>query len=117
MVCRILKRIRPAVNHPPQASPPPTVPYNMKPFFLIALAAAFLPVSVTAQQPTNTSVCLRDTPPGVLLNICQHERGMAPMPQPRLYLRIYKDGRGEYEVNRIWNVLVKKRFTINAEDL
>ena len=89
----------------------------MKSFFLIALAVALLPVSLRAQQTANTSVCLRETPPGVLLNICQNERGMAPMPQPRLYLRIYKDGRGEYEVNRSWNALAKKRFTINNEDL
>jgi hypothetical protein len=89
----------------------------MKIFFLIALAGAFLPVSLQAQQTANTSVCLRDTPPGVLLNICQHERGMAPMPSPRLYLRIYKDGRGEHEVNSSWDALVKKKFTINEEDL
>jgi len=89
----------------------------MKFFVLIALAAAFLPASLRAQQTANTSVCLRDTPPGVLLNICQHERGMTPIPQPRLYLRIYKDGRGEYETNRSWNALVKKKFTINDEDL
>jgi hypothetical protein len=90
---------------------------NMKFFFLIALAAAFLPVSLRAQQTENTSVCLRDTPPGVLLNICQHERGMAPLPQPRLYLRIYKDGRGEYEINSSWDALVKNEFTVYDEDL
>jgi hypothetical protein len=89
----------------------------MKFISLIALAAAFLPVSVRAQQSANTSVCLRDTPPGVLLNICQHERGMAPMPQPRLYLRIYKDGRGDYETNTFADVLVKKEFRVNEEDI
>ncbi len=84
---------------------------------LLALAAAFLPVPVRAQQSANTSGCLKDTPPGVLLNICQHERGMTPLPQPRLYLRIYKDGRVEYETNRSWNTLVKKKYTISVEDL
>src|SRR5262245_18030616 len=89
----------------------------MKFFFLIALANAFLPVSLQAQQEANPSVCLRDTPPGVLLNLCEHERGMAPIPQPRLYLRVYKDGRGEYETSKSWNTLVKKSFTINDEDI
>jgi hypothetical protein len=42
---------------------------NMKFFFLIALIAAFFPASLRAQQSANTSVCLRDTPPGVMLNI------------------------------------------------
>jgi hypothetical protein len=84
----------------------------MKFFFLIALTI-FLPVSLQAQQ----SVCLSEIPPGVLLNICAHERGMTPIPQPRLYLRIYKNRRGEYETNKSWNTLVKKKFTIRDEDL
>jgi hypothetical protein len=95
----------------------PPFPNRMNFFFLLALLAAVLPVSAQAQQSETTSVCLRDTPPGLLLNICGHERGMAPTPQPRLYLRIYKDGRGEYEASKSWNTLVKKNFNINDEDL
>src|SRR6476620_11841988 len=89
----------------------------MKFISLIALAVAFLPVSLRAQQPTNTSVCLRETPPGVLLNICQHARGMVTMPQPTLYLRDYADGRGEYETSNSRDVLVIKEFRINEEDM
>src|SRR6476469_2555878 len=88
----------------------------MKFISLIALAAAFLPVSRSSQQPANTSVCLSATPPGVLLNICQHARGMVTMPQPTLYLRVYMDGRGEYETSNSENVLVKKEFRLNEED-
>jgi hypothetical protein len=89
----------------------------MKFIFLTALAAAFLPVSLSGQQSANTSVCLSATPPGVLLNICQHARGMVTMPQPTLYLRVYKDGRSEYETNNSENVLVKKEFRISEEDI
>jgi hypothetical protein len=89
----------------------------MKFIFLIAMAAALLPVSLRAQQPANTSVCLSATPPGVLLNICQHARGMVTLPQPTLYLRVYTDGRGEYETSNSENVLVRKEFRINEEDL
>jgi hypothetical protein len=89
----------------------------MKFISLIALLAAFLPVSVRAQQSANTSVCLKDTPPGVLLNICQHARGMVQMPQPWLYLRIYQDGRVEYEANKSEDVLVLKEFRINEADV
>ena len=89
----------------------------MKFIFLTALAAAFLPVSLSGQQSANTSVCLSATPPGVLLNICQHPRGMVTMPQPTLYLHVYKDGRSEYEANNSENVLVKKEFRINEEDI
>jgi hypothetical protein len=89
----------------------------MKFIFLIALAAALLPVSLRAQQPANTSVCLRETPPGVLLNICQHARGMVTPPQPTLYLRVYMDGRAEYEASTSGDVLVIKEFRINEEDM
>jgi hypothetical protein len=90
----------------------------MKFISLIALLAAFLPVSERAQQSANTSVCLKDTPPGVLLNICQHGRGnVQEMPQPTLYLRIYKDGRVEYETNISSDAPVIKEFRINKEDI
>ena len=62
----------------------------------LVLLIALLPLAAHAQK----SVCLNETPRGVLLNICRHERGMAPMPQPKLYLRIYKDGRAEYEYTK-----------------
>ena len=78
----------------------------------LVLLIALLPLAAHAQK----SVCLNETPSGVLLNICRHERGMAPMPQPKLYLRIYKDGRAEYESHKTWGVLVKNKFRISDED-
>jgi hypothetical protein len=86
----------------------------MRIVFLATLIAFMAPSMASAQH---TSACLKDVPAGVLLNICEHERGMAPQPQPRLYLRIYKDGHGEYEKNTAWNVLTKKEFRVKEEDL
>lgn len=42
---------------------------------------------------------------------------MAPIPQPRLYLRVYTDGRVEYEASKSWDSLIKKEFRIGADDL
>jgi hypothetical protein len=89
----------------------------MKFISLIAVTVTFLPASLSAPQSANTSVCLSAPPPGVLLNICQHARGMVTGPQPTLYLRVYQDGRGEYETNNSENVLVKKEFRISEEAL
>jgi hypothetical protein len=89
----------------------------MRILFLAALVAFIVPFIASAQQRGSTSVCLKDVPPGVLLNICEHEYGMAPTSQPRLYLRVYKDGRGEYEENKTWNLLTKKAFRAKGEDV
>ena len=85
--------------------------------FLATLVAFMVPVIASAQQRGSTSACLKDVPPGVLLNVCEHEHGMAPIPQPRLNLRMYKDGRGEYETNKTWNALIKKQFRVKEEDI
>ena len=89
----------------------------MRIVFLATLVTFVLPAFASAQQPANTSVCLKDVPPGVLLNICADERGMAPIPTPRLYLRVYKDGRGEYEENKTWDALTKKQFRAKEDDI
>ena len=85
--------------------------------FLVILVVLIVPVIASAQQRGVTSACLKDVPPGVLLNICEHGRGMVPMPQPRLYLRVYNDGRGEYETSKTWNVLTKKELRVKEEDI
>jgi hypothetical protein len=85
--------------------------------FLATLVVFLVAANIFAQQPDDASVCLEEVPSGVLLNICGNERGMAPLPQPRLYLRIYKDGRGEYEKNTTWNVLTRKEFKVKDENL
>lgn len=89
----------------------------MRIVFLAILAAFIVPVLASAQQRDSASACLTDVPPGVLLNICEHWSGMPPLPQPRLYLRVYKDGRGEYETNKTWNVLIKEEFKVKEEDI
>lgn len=89
----------------------------MRIVFLATLVALVVPTIAGGQQRGSSSACLTDVPSGVLLNICEDERGMAPIPQPRLYLRIYKDGHGEYEQNKTWNTLTKHAFKINKEDV
>lgn len=89
----------------------------MKYGFLIAFAIFAVPVFASGQRRPNPTECLKDVPAGVVLNICTHERGMAPIPQPQLYLRIYADGRGEFEMNKSWDQLVKKEVRVKAEEL
>lgn len=89
--------------------------------FLTIILAAF---AVPAQQPAG-SVCLGAAPDGVILNICEHGHGMVALPQPRLYLRVYADGRAEYEETPPYRAdagvrnftLVLKEFQIGKEDL
>lgn len=89
----------------------------MKFVFLIAFAIFAVPIFTYAQRKPSNSACVKDVPAGVVLNICTDERGMAPIPQPRLYLRVYSDGRAEYEVNKGWDDLVKKEVRVKAEEL
>jgi hypothetical protein len=69
----------------------------MRSVLFTAFAICLLPVLAAAQPKPYTPACPGDVPAGVVLNICRHEHGMAPIPQPRLYLRVYADGRAEYE--------------------
>src|SRR5687768_8365680 len=84
---------------------------------LIVLAAA-----AGAQVPSN-SVCARpDSLAGeAILTICTHERGMAPRPQPRLFLRVFADGRAEYErsprASGEPQRLVREGFRVNSAQL
>lgn len=80
--------------------------------FLATLFLLIVPAAVPAQQ---RSACEQDVPPGVLLNICEHWRGMPPLPQPRLYFRLYKDGRAEIETRKTSNELTKKELRIKED--
>ncbi|MEO6391103.1 MAG: hypothetical protein ABIP75_04570 [Pyrinomonadaceae bacterium] len=70
-----------------------------------ALLAAFillaLPSIGLAQAVNSNSVCVpgegAQAAKGAVLTICTHEFGMTSFPQPQLYLRIFADGRAEYE--------------------
>lgn len=93
---------------------------------LQAAAAAFLvPAVLMAQQDRSNSVCALDESETdrALLTICTHERGMAPLLQPQLFLRIYQDGRGEYESypphrEGVYpKALILKKFRVTPEEI
>src|SRR5258707_8026117 len=84
-------------------------------FTILAMAMA-----VVCQTPANPSGWSRPqvADNNVLLTICNHERGMAPLPQPQLYLKLYRDGRGEYETaSGTSSLLDLKEFQISSEEL
>lgn len=75
----------------------------MKIIYLTAFLIFTFPAVVAAQIESN-SVCVRldktqATSADIILTVCQHNFGMAPIPQPRLHFRLYKDGRAEFEAN------------------
>lgn len=73
----------------------------MKIILLATLVVMALPIMGLAQGARSTSVCVpgeetKETESAVL-TICTREFGMTTFPHPQLYLRIFADGRGEYE--------------------
>lgn len=97
-------------------------------FFILALFGLFaMTTTAAAQRITVSSICSPGTvqPEAVVLTICTHERGMTSFLQPKLYLRLFADGRAEYEVappleNRAGQtnfVMVVKQFTADTAAL
>lgn len=87
---------------------------------LFALFA--VPLAVVAQIRDSGSVCLDPVAAGNILTICYHEHGMAPQPQPRLHLRVFKDGRAEYESlspyeKSATSTLIKKTFRLTEKEV
>lgn len=80
--------------------------------FLLVLAGA---APVAAQS----SICSAPADTDAVLTICIHERGMVPRPQPRLFIRVFADGRAEYEQNVQGTSprLATKQFGITSEQL
>lgn len=72
----------------------------MKFIFPAILGILLTPLLANAQV-TVKSACSRgaEQPANVILTICKEEHGMTSFLQPQLYLRLYSDGRGEYEVD------------------
>src|SRR3954468_18828238 len=70
---------------------------------LAALLIFLLPVVALSQQSKPASVCAQkeaaSSDDEIVLTVCNHEHGMAPPLQPRLYFRLHKSGRIEYEVD------------------
>jgi len=80
----------------------------------------FVPLSAfTLLAPDITlgqSVCSQP-PDDAILTICERESGMVPMPQPQLQLRVYSDGRSEYETRGGLNGLTLNKTKITDTQL
>lgn len=57
----------------------------------------------------------RELSEDVLFTICTHERGMAPLMQPRLYFKAYTNGMAEYEVEESRTLVTKPLKLSDAE--
>ena len=103
---------------------------QMKIIYLIAFLIFAFPV-MTAAQRVNNSVCVgwekngNGTSEEIILTICNHTGGMAPIPQPRMHFRLYKDGRAEFETNPPYSerdkeknhTLVTKKIKVDAKTI
>lgn len=100
----------------------------MRYLFKAALLMMLLPFLAGAQQ--SESVCAVTQPntataDEIILTVCHHTKGMAPVPQPRLYFRLHRSGRIEYEVNPEYDYatgivdyrLLLKEAKIDARDV
>ena len=96
-------------------------------FILIALGILALPMIGIAQVADASTACpiKEQLDDDVVLTICNHGQGMVPRPQPRLYLRVYADGRGELESNEApplgdayeTETLIMKTFHADADEI
>jgi hypothetical protein len=98
---------------------------------LAALLIFLLPALSFSQQTKHASVCTQpektDAADEIVLTVCNYEHGMAPLMQPRLFFRLHKSGRIEYEVDDAgnspevgfenWKLKIKEaRITANDVD-
>ncbi|MEO6391104.1 MAG: hypothetical protein ABIP75_04575 [Pyrinomonadaceae bacterium] len=69
-------------------------------FIFLAILGLWLTPFAAVGQVTVKSACSRgaEQPANLVLTICKEEHGMTSFLQPQLYLRLYSDGRAEYEV-------------------
>src|SRR5262249_49507173 len=81
--------------------------------FSVFIIATLLLIPMTA---VSQSVC-NQPPDDAILTICERESGMAPLPQPQLLLRVYADGRAEYETLGGQNGLTLKKTKITEKEL
>lgn len=98
----------------------------MKLIIFWAFGLLMLPLAAISQELNAHSVCTEPAVgDGAILTICNHEYGMVAWPQPTLGLRLYADGRGEYEMKPSWHEgeaypekwLVVNEFKATAEEL
>src|ERR1043165_6523235 len=97
---------------------------------LAALLIFLLPALSFSQQARHASVCAQpqkdDAADEIVLTVCNYEHGMAPPLQPRLFFRLHKSGRIEYEIDagnssqvslENWKLKIKEaRITANDVD-
>lgn len=78
----------------------PFVMTTIRPTFLIMVATLAIPALSLAQGKVLNSVCSDAGSEGkvAVLTICITEQGMRSGVQKELYIRLYADGHGEYEV-------------------
>ena len=73
-------------------------------------------------QTVNSAVCAdlsKDSleSKDIVVTICSHESGMAPLIQPRLYLRLFKDGRMQFETDNNSGSLSLLEMNVNTQDV
>lgn len=77
----------------------------MKFSWFAVLAILFGLVMTTTAQSRKSSVCAESSKDSaasetnVILSVCNHTFGMAPLIQPRLFFRLYTDGQAEFETD------------------
>jgi len=88
----------------------------------LLLFVALASVASVFGQRKETSICAEAEDPKAILTICDTGEGMHGFNGPRLFLRVYPDGRAEYEKNPLtteghWlesQRLIKQTFKIDA---
>jgi hypothetical protein len=89
---------------------PPVTSLNSQPDKGSTSPSSIPHVSVCSQPDKSSELAI--------LTICTHERGMTALPQPRLYLRVFADGRGEFETNgKRLDTLVLKEVRLTEGEL
>jgi hypothetical protein len=96
-------------------------------FFPLAFALLALPLMDSGQNRLSVSICDASTTPDgdAILTICTYEHGMVVMPQPQLFLEVFKDGRAVTETSPAYregagnanNVPVKKEIRLSTKEL
>jgi hypothetical protein len=90
--------------------------------FAFLVSAFFLFAATTFGQSVKSAVCpdLSDgtyEPENIIVTICSHESRMAPLIQPRLYLRLLTYGRMEFETENNSGSLSLLEMNVDSKDV
>lgn len=72
------------------------------------LVMAIVPLSVAAQSGGSSHCPRTKMDKDILVTVCTHERGMAPLGQPRMFLQVRESGVAEFEVDGPGGLVVKE---------